>query len=203
MKSLHLYTSPNSRGRIVRWMLDEIGEPYSETILLSGKSRLDDDLLKLNPMGKVPVVVHQDAVITEAAAICAYLADAFPEKGLAPANSERANYYRWFFFAAGPFEAAMTNELLGFQVSEEAKPSVGYGSFVEVLDTLEGELTKRSYIAGEWFTAADVYLATQLGLGMMLGGVEPRRVFQDYWQRLSNRPGYIRSHEKETQLVTV
>src|SRR6266576_6243541 len=110
---LTFYTHPMSRGRVVRWMLEEIGQPYCTELLEYGTTMKAPAYLAINPMGKVPAIRHGDTVVTEAAAICAYLADAFPEAELAPAADERAPYYRWMFFAAGPLEMAVTNRALG------------------------------------------------------------------------------------------
>jgi glutathione S-transferase len=111
---LIFYTHPMSRGRIVRWMLEEIGHPYRTELLDFGTTMKAPEYLSLNPMGKVPAIRHGDTVVTECAAICAYLADAFPQAGLAPRPGDRlrGTYYRWMFFAAGPVEAAvkMKNE---------------------------------------------------------------------------------------------
>ena len=156
MSDLVLYTHPMSRGRIARWMLEEVGQPYRTEVLEYGTTMKAPAYLAINPMGKVPAVRHGEAVVTEAAAICAYLADAFPEAGLAPApgSPERAAYYRWLFFAAGPIEAAVVNKALGVVVPPERKPMVGYGSLDEVLDALEGALSRGDHILGERFSAA-------------------------------------------------
>src|SRR5271157_6454007 len=118
---LVFYTHPMSRGRIVRWMLEEIGQPYRTEVLDYGTSMKAPAYLAINPMGKVPALAHGDAVVTEAAAICAYLADAFPQAGLAPppGDHRRAPYYRWLFFTAGPFEAASSNKALDVVVPPE------------------------------------------------------------------------------------
>ena len=112
---LVFYTNPMSRGRIVRWMLEETGAPYRAEVVQFGAAMKSAAYLAVNPMGKVPAIRHRGAVVTEAAAICAYLADAFPEAGLAPPPAARAAYYRWLFFAAGPLEAATTNRFLGWE----------------------------------------------------------------------------------------
>ena len=117
---LIFYTNPMSRGRIARWMLEEVGQPYRTEVLGYGEAMKSPEYLAVNPMGKVPAIVHKGTVVTEAAAICAYLADAFPEAGLAPEPHERASYYRWMFFAAGPVEAAITDRSLG--VARSAEP---------------------------------------------------------------------------------
>jgi glutathione S-transferase len=130
-QELVFYTNPMSRGRIVRWMLEEVGRPYRTELLDYGTTMKAPEFLALNPMGKVPTLAHGAAVVTEAAAICAYLADAFPEANLAPppGSPERGAYYRWLFFAAGPVEAAITAKSLGLLPPEEKKGMVGYGSF--------------------------------------------------------------------------
>ena len=126
---LKLYSNPMSRGRIARWMLEETGQPYEVEMVPFGPAMKSPGYRTMNPMGKVPVLVHDGRIVTEAAAICAYLADAFPQAGLAPAPPDRADYYRWLFFAAGPLEQAVTNNALGVTVPEDRRGMVGYGSF--------------------------------------------------------------------------
>ena len=139
---IRFYTNPRSRGAIVRWMLEEVGQPYETQILDYGTTMKAPEYLALNPMGKVPAIVHDGVVVTEGAAICTYLAETFPEAGLAPTAAERGAYYRWMFFGAGPVEAAVTNKALGVQVPPERKGAVGYGSLEEVVATLEGRLAE-------------------------------------------------------------
>ena len=158
------YTNPMSRGRIAHWMLEEVGRPYRTVWLDFGPAMGAPDYLALNPMGKVPTVVHGDTVVTECAAVCAYLADAFPEAGLAPEPGRRGAYYRWLFFAAGPVEAAVTNRALGVEVPDERTRMVGYGDFGRVMDALEAAVSGDGYVAGERFTAADVYVGAQIGI---------------------------------------
>ena len=138
-------------------------------------------------MGKVPALRHGETVVTECAAICAYLADAFPDAGLAPPSGKRGAYYRWLFFAAGPLEAAALNRVCGFELPSDREGMAGYGSYQRVLDTLEGHFTANSYACGESFTAADVYLGSQIGWGMEYGSVEPRPGFAEYWERVRGR----------------
>jgi glutathione S-transferase len=113
MADLTLYTNPMSRGRIARWMVEEVGQPYDTVLLEYGGSMKGADYLAINPMGKVPAIRHGETIVTEGAAICAYLADAFPEAGLAPPPAERGAYYRWLFFGAGPLEQAVNAQALG------------------------------------------------------------------------------------------
>ncbi len=200
MAAITFYTSPASRGRIVHWMLEEVGVPYEVSVLPPGASSQDSQYLGINPMGKVPSLVHGETVVTEAAAICVYLADAFPDAGLAPDKSQRGAYYRWLFFAAGPLEAAITNKMLGFVVPEELRKSIGYGSFDKVIDVLEDAVSHQPYIAGKEFSAADVYLGSQIGLGLQFGTIEKRPAFEKYWERLSNRQAYIRTQALEEHI---
>ncbi|GAB1377552.1 glutathione S-transferase family protein [Pararhodobacter aggregans] len=184
---IDFYTNPRSRGAIARWMLEEVGAPYREHRLEFGTTIKAPEYLAINPMGKVPAIVHDGQVVTEAAAICAYLADVFPEAGLAPPAAERGAYYRWFFFGAGPVEAAVVNTAMGFVVPPERKVAVGYGSLDDVVATLEHRLEESPYLAGERFTAADVYAGSQIGWGMQFGTLPTRPVFEAYWNRIKDR----------------
>jgi glutathione S-transferase len=189
MNPLVLYTNPQSRGRIAHWMMEEIGQPYETVWLDYGTSMKAADYVAVNPMGKVPAIRHGDAVVTEAAAICAYLADCFPEKNLIPppGHASRAPYYRWLFFAAGPLEAAVTAKSLGWQVPEGKGVMAGFGSFGDTLNALETALTPGPYICGDQFTAADVYVGASLGWGLLFGTIEARPVFTAYAERLRGR----------------
>jgi glutathione S-transferase len=193
--SLTLYSNPMSRGRIARWMLEEVGEPYHVEWLDYRANMKSDAYLVINPMGKVPAIIHNGVVVTETAAICAYLADAFPDANLAPAPSgpARGAYYRWLFFASGPLEAAITNRALGFEVPREKEVMAGYGAFPRMLDVLEAAVTNRTFIAGDQFTAADVYVGSQIGFGLMFGSIEKRPAFETYFRALSARPAAIRA----------
>ena len=200
---LVFYTHPASRGRIVRWMLEEVGQPYRTELLDYGTTMKAPGYLAVNPMGKVPAIRHGDTVVTEGAAICAYLADAFPGARLAPPPGSplRGPYYRWLFFAAGPFEAATTNTALGFVLPEGRERMAGYGSFADVMGALEGAVSGGEYLAGDGFTAADLYLGAQLGFGMMFGTVEKRPAFEQYWARLNARPAAVRAREIDDVLM--
>ena len=192
MPQLTLYTNPMSRGRIARWMLEEVGEPYETVVLDYGTTMKSAGFLAINPMGKVPTITHGDTVVTEAAAICAYLADAFPGAGLAPPPAERGAYYRWLFFAAGPAEAAITNKAFGFDAPDK-KQSLGYGSYDDALNALETAIAGAPFVCGERFTAADVIVGSQLGWGLMFGTVEDRPSFRTYVDRVQARPAFARA----------
>ena len=200
---LIFYTNPMSRGRIVRWMLEEVGAPYKTEILDFATTLKSPEYLAINPMGKIPAIKHGHTVVTEGAAICAYLADVFPEAGLAPPPGDKARgpYYRWLFFAAGPIEAATTNKSMGFQVPPGGERMAGYGSIDLVLDAMEGAVSKTDYLAGDRFTAADVYFGSQVGWGMQFKSIEKRPAFERYWARISERPAAVRAREIDDALI--
>jgi glutathione S-transferase len=202
MSELVFYTHPMSRGRIIRWMLEEVGQPYRTEILDFGTTMKAPAYLAINPMGKVPAVKHGDMVVTEAGAICAYLADAFPQAGLAPppGDKARAPYYRWLFFAAGPIEQAVTSKSMGWETPEGREGAVGSGRMEEVLAAVEGALAGRDYVAGDRFTAADLYLGSHLGWGMQFGSIEKRPAFEAYVARLQARPAAVRANEIDDKL---
>jgi glutathione S-transferase len=183
-------------------MLEEVGQPY-RTELLDYATMKAPEYLAINPMGKVPALRHGDTVVTEAAAICAYLADAFPAVALAPPHGDRLRgpYYRWLFFAAGPLEAAWTNQALGFTVPAERERMAGYGSFAAVIDVIEAVVSRAPYLVGDGFTAADLYVGSQLGFGLQFGMIEKRSAFVDYVARLTGRPAAMRAKQIDDELA--
>lgn len=198
---LIFYANPQSRSRIVRWMLEELGIAYVVKVVEYGEQMKSEPYLSVNPMGKVPAIVHNGNVVTECAAICAYLADVFPAAGLvAPANA-KASYYRWLFFAAGPLEAAITNRSLGFVVPSANQAMTGYGSYEVTIDTLAKKLADTKYIAGEFFTAADVYVGSHVGWGLQFKTIPERQEFTDYFATLSARPAYIKANQLDDDLL--
>ena len=200
---LVFYTNPMSRGRIARWMLEEVGQPYRTEVLEYGTTMKSPEYLAINPMGKVPAIRHGDVVVTEAAAICAYLADAFPQAGLAPppGDKARAPYYRWLFYAAGPVEAAVTNKAMGFELAPGRERMAGYGTYSDVMNALELAVGQGDYIAGGRFSAADLYVGSQLGWGLMFGTIEKRPAFESYVARLRERPAATRASEIDDALA--
>jgi len=192
---LVFYTNPRSRGRMVRWMLEEVGAPYRTVEVAYGEAMKGVEYLAINPMGKVPALVHHGNVVTECAAICAYLADAFPAAGLAPPHDQRAAYYRWLFFAAGPLEAALVNRALGVEVPAERRAMVGYGDLETVLDVIETALEHDAYLCGPHFSAADVYLGSSLAFALQFNGIEAREAFSSYVARIWDREAYRRANE--------
>ena len=201
MTDLMFYTNPRSRGRIARWMLEETGADYRTEVVDYATRMKGAEYLAVNPMGKVPAIVHHGKVVTEGAAICAYLAEAFPEAGLAPDAEERADYYHWLFFAAGPLEQAVTNNVAKFIPSAEQGRMFGYGNYDQTVDVLEHAVTQHDYIAGDRFTAADVYVGSAVGWGTRFGTLPKRDAFQAYWDRVTARDAYQRATEIDNALL--
>jgi glutathione S-transferase len=195
MSKLVFFTNPQSRGTIAHWMLEELGEPYETVWLDYGTTMKAPEYLAVNPMGKVPAVKDGDAVVTEAAAICAYLADRFPAAKLAPPHGDpaRAAYYRWLFFAAGPVEQAVTSKAMKWEVPGDKGGTLGFGSLERALAALETALSPGPFICAEQFTAADVYVGSAIRYGMMFGTIDKRPVFVDYVARLEARPAFVRA----------
>lgn len=198
MANITLFTHKISRGRMVRWMLEELGEPYEVQFVEYGAQMKSPEYLAINPMGKVPALKHGDAIITETPAILTYLADVFPEKNLIPpqGSAARAAFFRWMFFVASGLEAATLNQFLGMvppELSPWGKPSsgtLGYGSLELTLNTLENHLSQNTFVCGEQFTAADIYVASHLIFGTQITkSYEMRPVFSGYIKRAFDRPG--------------
>ncbi|RYM08670.1 glutathione S-transferase family protein [Sphingobium cupriresistens] len=201
-QELIFYTNPMSRGQIARWMLEEVGASYETVVLDYAASMKAPDYLAVNPMGKVPAIVHGGRIVTECAAICAYLADAFPAANLAPPPADRHAYYRWlFFFAAGPVEAAVTNKAMGFALPEGRERTAGYGRFEDTIDALETAISGDAWICGDQFTAADVYVGSQIDWGISFQSIPSRPVFEAYAARLRDRPAYKRQKEIDGALI--
>ncbi len=203
MSQLTFYTNPMSRGKIIRWMLEETGLAYETKVLDYATTMKSVEFLAINPMGKVPVIKHGSVIVTETPAICAYLAETFPEIGLAPQTSEeRAAYYRWLFFAAGPLEQALGLKMLKIEVTAESERSLGCGNPQTTLDVLAQAVSASSYICGERFTAADVYIGSHISFGTRFGMFEERSEFTAYLERVINRPAKLRADELDNALIS-
>jgi len=200
MADLIFYTNPQSRGRIVRWMLEEVGQPY-ETEVIPYDQLKSERYLAVNPMGKVPAIKHRDHIVTECAAICVYLADVFPEAMLGPRADEKADYYRWLFYASGPVEAAFTNRAAGWEVSPDKERMFGYGNTDRVIAVMDELLCLRDYVCGSRFTAADVYVGSQIMFPMQFGMLPERESFARYRDRLQSRPAYRRANEIDERII--
>lgn len=194
--ALTFYTNPQSRGRIARWMLEEVGQPYDTVMLGYDGAMKAEDYRAINPMGKVPAIVHDGRVVTETAAICAYLADIFPDAALAPVTpEEKADYYRWMFFSAGPVEAAVTNRSFKVEPTAEQQMMAGYGNFELTMHVLEQAIAQHQYVAGDRFTAADVYVGSGVGWYTRFGMLPQSATFDAYLERIESRPAYKRAGE--------
>ena len=201
MADLIFYHNPQSRGRIVRWMLEEVGQPY-ETEIIPYDQLKTERYLAIHPLGKIPAIKHNGHVVTECAAICAYLADIFAEAGLAPREEEKADYYRWLFYAAGPFEAAVSNQAMGWQVPPERERMFGYGNYERAIAAVDELLSLRDYVCGDRFTAADVYVGSQIMFPMQFGMLAERDSFVRYRDRLTAREGYRRANAIDDKLAS-
>jgi glutathione S-transferase len=202
MAKLTLYHAAPSRSSITRWMLEEVGEPYDIHLLNLGTGdNRKPDYLAINPMGKVPALKHGDTVITEAAAICAYLADEFPRAKLnVPIGTPRRGVYlKWLFFGPSCIEAAIMDRT--FPRKEEARrAALGYGDFDTAMDVTAKAVAKGPYLMGDQFTAADVIIGSTLRWGMMFKMVPERPEFTAYTNRLATRPALQRAEAKDKEL---
>ncbi len=199
--SVVFYHNPQSRSRIVRWMLEETGAPYEISMVdfKTGEHK-SPAFLAINPMGKLPAIRHRGVVVTEVSAICAYLADAFPSAGLAPPVAERAAYYRWLFFGAGTLEYALTDRMLG-RPAPERPQALGYGSFADTLNAIEAGLKPGPWLLGDAFSAADVFLGSQLGFALRPGVFEPSAAVAAYVARCQARPAAQRAAALDAELM--
>jgi len=197
--ALTLYTHPMSRGRIARWMLEEVGEPYESRIVEYGPEMKGPEYRALNPMGKIPTLVHDGRAVTEVTAILGYLAEAFPQAGLMP--EDRAGFWRWMSFVAGPMEYAIVNRSMGWEAEPDKRGRIGYGSFDDVIATLSAHLQGRDYAVGDRFSVVDVALGSQIGFGLRFGTIPEEPAFTAYWQRLFDRPAGARAREIDDRLL--
>jgi glutathione S-transferase len=204
MADYTFFTNPMSRGQIVRWALHEVDADYEQVLV--DWSKKQPEFLAANPMGKVPTIIHHaeggDRVVTEAAAICLYLAEMHPEAGLLPEEHEVAAYLRWTFFAAGPVEQAITSRALKFEPTPEQQAMAGWGSVDRTMNTLEGHLAKSDYVCGARFTMADVYVGSAVDWGLNFGIVPPREAFVAYAERMQARPRYMAAKAVDNALIT-
>lgn len=197
-----LYYNPQSRARTVHWLLEELGVPYRiELLRFDKQEHKSPAYLRINPMGKVPCIVDHGVVVTEAGAICTYLADNYPRAQLAPAlhDPARARYLRWLFFAAGCVEPALVDKM--FARPAVRPSSLGYGSYTDVLQALESALTPGPYVLEERFSAVDVYLGSEIAWGLLTKALEPRACFTAYVARLTERPAYQRFDAQNRTLI--
>lgn len=192
------YHAPWSRASGIHWLLEELGVPFEfAPVNIRDKPSIPDDYRNIQPNKKVPAIVHDGTVVTERAAICIYLADTFPEAGLAPATGDpaRATYLTWLVYADSVFDPALAAKAHGH---EFMGPGYSYGSFSELVDNLERTLSSRPYIAGDTFTAADTQIGGGINYGLEVLKVLPEKpVFREYFERVSARPAFQRQAQKE------
>ena len=203
MAAYTLFTNPMSRGQIARWALHEAGADYDQ-VLVDWADK-PAEFLAANAMGKVPTLIHRsetgERVITECAAICAYLAEVEPEGKLLPSDAELADYYRWMFFAAGPVEQAIVGRSMSWEVPKEREGMVGFGSLERVLDTLDDHFSDHAFVCGPRFTMADVYVGSQIDWGLNFGSIPPRESFVAYAERIQARDAYKAAKAIDNQLI--
>jgi len=203
MADYTFFTNPMSRGQIARWALHEAGADYRQ-VLVDWRDK-PAEFIAANPMAKVPTIIHHapggDRTVTEAAAICAYLAEMHPAAGLLPKDAEKANYFRWMFFAAGPVEQAITSRNLGFEPKPEQQGMVGWGSYERTINALEAHFKANAFVCGDRFTMADVYVGSQVDWGLTFGTMAPNEAFVAYAERLQQRPAYIAAKAIDSALI--
>ena len=201
-EEIQFYTNPVSRGRMVHWALEEVGARYRPHLLdlLAGEHKRAD-FLAINPMGKVPAIVHRGTMISEVGAIIVYLADAFPAAALAPpaTDAQRGPYLRWMFFGAATLEPAIIDHITERPLPKARPFALSYGSVQAVTDTLLHALRRSPYLLGETFTAADLFVGSQIAFGVGSQCLSPLPEFQDYLARLTSRPASERMEAQAAQ----
>ena len=205
MSEFTFYTVAMSRGQITRWALHEAGADY-EQVIMDWTTR-PDSYKAINPMNKVPALVHhldgQDHIVTEAAAINHYLAETHPDKDLLPQSQERASYFRWLFFAAGPLEQAVVGKAMGWEVPPDRTAMAGVGSLELALEAIEGWLKVNDFAAGDRFTMADTYLGSQFVWGLRFGSIPEKPAFSAYVERITQRPAYGEANAIDGKLIAI
>lgn len=204
MTDIVFYHAPQSRAVIVHWMLEELGAPYEMRVLsLKANAHKQPEYLAVNPMGKVPAIVHKGAPISEAAAICCYLADAYPEAGLAPppGDPRRGPYLKWLFFGPSCLEPALTDRM--FKRPEAPASALGWGGYEAAVGHAADAVKSASpWLLGAQFTAADVVIGSNVIWGLMAGPLDPRPEFTAYAERLKARPALQRVFAKDAELAS-
>ena len=203
MAEFTFYTVAMSRGQIARWALHEAGADYDQVVF--DWTTRPAVLAELNQMNKVPTLVHHHGnhahVVTECAAICHYLAETHPEAGLLPDAHEKANYFRWLFFAAGPLEQAGVARSMGWEVPEGKSGMAGFGSLDLTLDNLDAWFSANDYVCGKRFTMADTYVGSQFIWGLRFGSIPERPSFRAYVERCTARPRYQQGLAVDAALI--
>ncbi|WP_379547522.1 glutathione S-transferase family protein [Qipengyuania sp. DSG2-2] len=208
MAEFTFYTVAMSRGQIARWALHEAGADY-EQVVFEWATR-PDNFTDINPMNKVPALVHHHAIesgghhdhtITECAAINHYLAETHPDAGLLPDTHEKAAYFRWLFFAAGPLEQALMAKALNWEVPEERTATAGFGTLELTLSAMDGWLSSHDFVCGERFTMADTYVGSQFVWGLRFGSIPATPAFKAYVERVTQRKAYSEANAIDAELI--
>lgn len=203
MAAFTFFYNPMSRAQIARWALHEVHADYEPVLVEWGNKPAA--LLAANPMGKLPTIVHhhggRDHVVTEAAAICHYLAAVHPEASLLPEEHELADYFRWLFFAAGPLEQAVTNKAFGWLPEERQEIALGFGNYERTIDTLDGWFAGHDFVCGDRFTMADVYVGSAVDWGLAFKTMPERPAFIAYAERVRAREAYREAKAIDTRLI--
>ena len=194
------YFNPMSRGVTTDWMLKELGVPHEQIIVdLAAGENKSAEYRKINPMQKLPALVDGETVVTEVAAICAYLADKFPEKGFAPeiGSSARGTYYRYLFIAGNTLEPAFA--LAALDIEHPQPASAGWGDISRVMETIEEMVPAADWALGEQFTAADVVFGGLLDFSVAFNLIEASPAVAAYIERIRRRPAYQDTHAAFTK----
>ena len=203
MADFTFFYNPMSRAQIARWALHEVRADY-EPVLVQWDAK-PAALMAANPMGKLPTIVHHhgghDHVVSEAAAVCHYLAAVHPQAGLLPEEHELADYFRWLFFAAGPLEQAVTNKAYGWDPDEKQEMSVGFGSYNRTIDALDQWFTGHHFVCGERFTMADVYVGSAVDWGLLFKSIPERPALAAYAERVRERDAYKEAKAIDNKLI--
>ncbi len=202
MADYTFFYNPMSRAQIARWALHETGADY-DPVLVDWTNK-PAALLEANAMGKLPTIIHHhgghDHVVSEAAAVCHYLAER-EAPGLLPRDEEKADYFRWLFFGAGPLEQAIIANSMGWKPTPEQEVSAGFGSYQRTMDALDGWLSAHDYVCGARFTMADVYVGSQVDWGLAFKSMPTRPAFEAYAERLRARPAYQAAKDIDNALI--
>jgi glutathione S-transferase len=199
---LTLFHASPSRSSIVHWMLEELGEPYKlEVLNLRAGDQRKPAYLAINPMGKVPTLKDGDVVVSEVAAICCYLADAYPKARLAPpiGDKRRGDYLKWLFYGPSCLEPAMIDKALNRPPAP--RTTAGWADYDTVIEVLRSAVGAREYLLGEQFTAADIVIGSGLRWGMLFKMFPELPEFVTYVDRLKARPAMQRQLAKDEVLA--
>lgn len=197
MKTIKLYHMNFSRSTMALWMLEEIGQPYTVELVEKHRKKRGPALEKANPFNKVPTLEIDGSILSEAAAICLYLAEIFPKSGLHVKTSSplRGSYLKWAFLCPSCLEPALLDRM--YKRKPIPTETSGWATPDKILQQISFELTEKKYILGDQFTAADVILSSHLDWGVMTKLIEPSNEIKNYLSQINRRPARIHTIEME------